>query len=88
MGWKKLLNKLLFPHIAIMIILIPIATAFLVYSMVFLFFFSVVAIISYVFATYTLTVWCLKIPHLIHFSKPLKKKTNSQENGRTIQDLD
>ena len=35
MDWKKLGKALLFPHIAIMIILVPIATVFLVYSMVF-----------------------------------------------------
>ena len=36
MDWKKLGKALLFPHIAVMIILLPIATVFLVYSMVFL----------------------------------------------------
>ena len=35
MDWKKHGKALLFPHIAIMIILIPIAAVFLVYSMVF-----------------------------------------------------
>lgn len=72
MDWKKLGKALLFPHIAIMIILIPIATVFLVYSMVFLGTESVVAIISYVLAAYTLTVWCFKIPYLIHFFKTFK----------------
>ena len=72
MNWKKLGKALLFPHIAIMIILIPIATVFLVYSMVFLGTESVAAIISYVLAFYTLTVWCFKIPYLIHFFKTFK----------------
>ena len=72
MDWKKLGKALLFPHIAIMIILIPIATVFLVYSMVFLGTESVAAIISYVLAFYTLTVWCFKIPYLIHFFKTFK----------------
>ena len=72
MDWKKLGKALLFPHVAIMIILIPIATVFLVYSMVFLGTESPVSIISYVLAFYTLTVWCFKIPYLIHFFKTFK----------------
>jgi hypothetical protein len=74
MDWKKLGKALLFPHIAIMIILIPIATVFLVYSMVFLGTDSVVAIISYVLATYALTIWCFKIPYLIKFFKTFKNE--------------
>ena len=72
MDWKKIGKALLFPHIAIMIILIPIATVFLVYSMVFLGTESVAAIVSYVLAAYTLTVWCFKIPYLIGFFKAFK----------------
>lgn len=74
MDWKRVGKALLFPHIAIMIILIPIATVFLVYSMVFLGTESVTAIISYVLAAYTLTVWCFKIPYLIHFFKTFKEE--------------
>lgn len=72
MDWKKLGKALLFPHIAVMIILIPITTVFLVYSMVFLGTDSVVAIISYVLSAYTLTIWCFKIPYLICFFKTFK----------------
>ncbi len=74
MSWKKIGKVLLFPHIAIMIILVPIATVFLVYSMVFLGTESIIAIISYVLAAYTLTVWCFKIPYLIKFFKTLKNE--------------
>ena len=74
MNWKKLGKALLFPHIAIMILLVPIATAFLVYSMVYLGTESVIAIISYVLAAYTLTVWCFKIPYLIHFFKTFRNE--------------
>lgn len=72
MDWKKIGKALLFPHIAIMMILLPIATVFLVYSMVFLGTESVIAIVSYVLAAYTLTVWCFKIPYLIKFCKTFK----------------
>lgn len=83
MDWKKIGKALLFPHIAIMIILVPIATVFLVYSMVFLEPESVAAIISYVLAAYTLTVWCFKIPYLIQFFKTFK---NENKYARIWQD--
>ena len=72
MDWKKLGKTLLFPHIAIMILLVPIATVLLVGSMVFIGTESVIAYISYVLAAYTLTVWCFKIPYLIKFFKTFK----------------
>ena len=72
MDWKKLGKALLFPHIAIMILLVPIATVLLVGSMVFVGTESVIAYISYVLATYTLTIWCFKIPTLIKFFKTFK----------------
>ena len=74
MVWKKFGKALLFPHIAIMIILIPIATVFLVYSMVFLGTESPVSIVSYVLAFYTLTVWCFRLPQLIRFFKTFKEE--------------
>ena len=72
MDWKKLGKALLFPHTAIMILLVPIATVLLVGSMVFIGTESVIAYISYVLAAYTLTVWCFKIPYLIKFFKTFK----------------
>jgi len=74
MDFKKFAKALLFPHIAIMIILVPISTVFLVYSMVFLGSESITAIISYVLAFYTLTVWCVKIPDIIAFFKTVKNE--------------
>jgi len=72
MDWKKLGKALLFPHIAIMILLVPIATVLLVGSMVFIGTESVIAYISYVLAAYTLTVWCFKIPKIIKYFKTFK----------------
>lgn len=74
MNWKKLGKALLFPHMAIMILLIPAATVFLVYSMVFLGTSSPVAIASYVLSAYTLTVWCFKLPYLIRFFRTFKNE--------------
>ena len=72
MDLKKLGKALLFPHIAIMILLVPLATVLLVGSMVFVGTESVIAYISYVLAAYTLTVWCFKLPYLIKFFKIFK----------------
>ena len=72
MDWKKLGKSLLFPHIAVMILLVPIATVLLVGSMVFIGTESAIAYISYVLAAYTLTVWCMKIPDIIRFIKNFK----------------
>ena len=71
---KKFGKALLFPHIAIMIILVPIATVLLVGSMVFIGTESVIAYVSYVLAAYTLTVWCMKIPNALRFFKTFKEE--------------
>ena len=72
MNWKKLGKALLFPHIAIMIVLVPIAAVLLVASMVFVGNDTPIAYISYVLAFYTLSVWCIRIPSLIKFFKTFK----------------
>ncbi len=81
---KKLLNKLIYPPIPILLILLPIATAFLVCSMVFLGSESPISIISYVLAAYTLTVWCFRIPYLIDFFKNLRR--NNMYISRYFED--
>ena len=72
MDWKKIGKALLFPHIAIMIVLVPISIVLLVASMVFIGTESAIAYISYVLAAYTLTVWCFKIPRIIKYFKTFK----------------
>lgn len=74
MKLKKLGRALLFPHIAIMIFLIPVSTVLLVGSMVFIGTESPIAYISYVLSAYTLTVWCFKIPKLIKYFKSFKRE--------------
>ena len=74
MTWKKLGKALLFPPLAIMTLLIPLATVLLVGSMVFIGTKSAISYISYMLATYTLTVWCMKTPHLIRFFKAFKEQ--------------
>lgn len=72
MDLKKIGKHIIFPHIAIMLVLFPVAIVFLVYSMIFVGTESIVAYISYVLAFYTLTIWCFKIPKLIRFFKAFK----------------
>lgn len=74
MDWKKIGKAMLFPHIAIMVILIPISAVSLICSMVFLGTESPVAIVSYVVAAYTLTVWCFKIPNIVRFFNNFKNE--------------
>lgn len=74
MSLNKLWRALLFPHVAVMILLLPLSTALLVWSMVFVGTESIVAIVSYVLAAYTLTIWCVKIPYLIKFFKAFKNQ--------------
>jgi len=74
MDLKKIFKALLYPRIWVMIILLPLSTAFLVYSMVFLGTESIPAILSYVLSAYTLTVWCFKIPYLISFFKTFRNE--------------
>lgn len=74
MDWKRIGKTLLFPHIIVLFVLLSIATTFLVYSMVFCGTESVTAIISYVIAAYTLTIWCVRIPYFIRLFKSIKKE--------------
>ncbi len=71
---KKTGKVMLFPHIAVMIILLPVATAFLVYTMVFVGQKTIPAYISYVLAFYTLTIWCLRIPQIMNAVKTFKNE--------------
>ncbi len=74
MNRKKIGKTLLFPNLAVMIILIPLSIAFLVYSMVFLGTESAIAMVSYVISAYTLIVWCFKIPYFINIFKTFKNE--------------
>ena len=74
MNWKKLGKALLFPRTAVMVLLIPIATALLVWSMICVGTESAIAYISYVLSAYTLTVWCFRIPRMIRFFQTFKNE--------------
>ena len=72
--WKNLGLILLYPHVAVIICLLPIAVAFLVLSLIYLGTESIFAIVSYLFAFYMLIVICFRIPRIIQFFKTLKNE--------------
>jgi heme exporter protein D len=72
--WKNLLKRLLFPHVAIIISLIPISAALLVVAFLLLGTEHPVSYGIYVLSAYTLTVICVRIPMLIAFIKRVKEE--------------
>ena len=73
-NWKKFGYALLYPHIAVIICLLPISIAFLVLSLIFLGTESMLAIFSYLLAFYVLLVVCFRIPKIIKFFKNFKNE--------------
>ena len=71
---KKIGLKLLYPHILVLILLIPISIGLLVYSMLNLGTTHFVSIISYVLSFYTLTIVCLRIPDIIKRVNKIKNE--------------
>ena len=65
MKLEKIAKALLFPHIAVALLLVPLSSVLLVHSMVFVGTESVTAYISYVLSAYTLTVWCFRAPRVV-----------------------
>jgi hypothetical protein len=74
MDWKKIAKKLLYPHSIVLLLLLPVATVFLVCSMLFLGTENPFSIVSYVLAAYTLTIWCCRVPHIIHFVRTFRSE--------------
>ncbi len=72
--WKKIGKNILYPHPVILILLTPIAVAFLVFSLIYLDSSSILAIVSYLLSFYVLLVFCFKIPKIIAFFKRLKNE--------------
>lgn len=74
MDWKRLGKALLYPHPAVLLLLLPISAVFLVVSMLRRAESDPVRIASYVLAFYTLTLWCVRIPALLRFFHSLKQE--------------
>lgn len=73
-NWKKFGLSLLYPHVAVIICLLPISIAFLIFSLVYLGNKSILAIISYLFAFYVLMVVCFRVPRMVKYFKKLKRE--------------
>lgn len=65
MDIKKIAKHLLFPHMAVVIVLLPISAAFMIYALPALGEEHPLSIASYVVAFYTLTVWSVRMPSII-----------------------
>lgn len=74
MSWNKIAKALLFPHIAVLLVLLPAGAALLVYSMLYLEEASVLRIASYALAFYTLMLWSIRTPAIIRFVKAFKNE--------------
>ncbi len=74
MFWRKLGMALLFPHMAILLPLTPVAIASLSCAMVFVGNESAMAIGAYVLAAYILTAWCFRVPRLVSGFKHFKEE--------------
>lgn len=71
---NKIVKALLFPHIAVALALLPVATASLVYSMLYLEESSLFRIASYVLAFYTLTIWSVRTPKMLRLVRAFKNE--------------
>ncbi len=73
-NWKKLGYNLIYPHIAVIIILLPIAITCLILSLIFLNSTSILAILSYILSFYVLLAVCFRTPKIIKFFKKFKNE--------------
>ena len=72
--FKRIGYKILFPHIIIIILFVPISIGLLVWSMIRLGTSHIVSIISYVISFYTLVVVSFRIPDIIKLIKKIKNE--------------
>lgn len=73
-NFKKFGLALLYPHMAVIICLLPIAVAFLILSLVYLDSTNALAMVSYLLSFYVLLVICFRMPKFISFCKKFKKE--------------
>lgn len=75
---------ILFPPVAVLICLLPLAAGLLIYSMLTLEETAPLRIASYVIAFYTLTVWCIRVPAI--YRRALSIKNNDRYVRRWLDD--
>lgn len=74
MRFKKLGKAMLFPHTAVIILLLPVAAGLLAYSMTSLAENNPLRIASYVLSAYTLTACCARFPQIISRLRAFKSE--------------
>lgn len=74
MDWRKIGKALVLPHIALPLLLLPLSTALLVWSMRTLEETAPLRIASYVLAFYTLSIWCVRLPKIFRFFRDFKNE--------------
>lgn len=74
MTWKKIASTLLFPPFLLLLLLLPLSLGFMLYGMLRLGENHPFTIAAYAAAFYTLVVWCIRLPHIIHFLKTFKEE--------------
>ncbi len=72
--FKKILRKLLFPHIAIVIILSIVSVALLPVAFIVFGTEHIFSYVAYTLSAYTLTVVCFRIPNIIKYYKRIKNE--------------
>ena len=72
--WKKIGLNLLYPHIAVIICLLPISVVLLILSFVYFGAESIFSILSYIISFYVLLVVCFRIPRIVKFFKTFKQE--------------
>ena len=72
--FKKIAKALLFPHTAIVFIIVPLAFFLLGYAALFIPEMGTVHYVSYVASAYALTIFCCRIPQIICFFKKVKQE--------------
>lgn len=83
MDWKRLGKAALFPHIAVLLILLPLCTAGLVYAMVALEETDPVRIAFYALSFYTLVIWCARVPETVRFFKGFREENRYMKRWRS-----
>lgn len=76
-------KTLLFPHIALLLILLPVCTAGLFYSLRSPEGTAPVCIAFYALSFYTLTLWCLRVPEIIRFFKKFREENRYMKRWLT-----
>ncbi len=84
--WKKIGKAILFPHVALLVCLIPTSTILLVYAFVFAGQTAIISVIAYALSAYTLTAVCFRVPSFIRFVRRLREDNRYWLRWRTDTD--